>query len=113
IKRVSGFHELVTTPFADGVNALCWPRTLPGDFGEVVRCLAVGAGITTVEDSQLVDLLLSAAGRVAVGILLEDQRHLREHGLDPVLDCINGYVNSEKVGPVRTDVCFLHAESAT
>ena len=36
IKMVNSFRELVTTPFADGVNALCWPRALPGDFGEVV-----------------------------------------------------------------------------
>lgn len=35
IQRVNSFQELVTTPFADCVNALCWQRTLPGDFSEV------------------------------------------------------------------------------
>src|SRR5262245_49603951 len=90
IKRVSSFDELVATPFADGVNALCWPRVLPGDFGEVVRDLNVGAGITTVDEARLRSLSVSDAGRIAIGILLEDQRLLREHGLDPVLDCING-----------------------
>lgn len=113
IKQVRSFHELVTTPFADGINALCWPRVLLGDFGEVVQHLAVGAGITTVEDDQLRSLPVSAAGRVAIGVLLEDQRLLREHGLEPVLDCINGYLDNECRGPVRTDVCSFHADSAT
>jgi hypothetical protein len=44
IKVVRSFQELVTTPFARGVNALCWPRTLPGDFGEVVEHLGSGEG---------------------------------------------------------------------
>ena len=34
VRRVQSFHELVTTRFADGVNALCWERTLPGDYAE-------------------------------------------------------------------------------
>lgn len=38
---------------------------------------------------------------------------LREHGLDPVLDCVNGYPPNEDPGPVRTDVCSFHADSAT
>jgi hypothetical protein len=113
IKLVSSFHELVSVPFADGVNAHCWQRTLPGDFGEVVYRLAVGEGITTLDEAQLTDLTVSAAGKLAIDVLLEDQRLLREHGLDPVLDCINGYKNSAITGPVRTDVCSFHADSAT
>lgn len=113
IKQVRSFHELVMTPFADGVNALCWPRTLSGDFGEVVKHLAAGPGITTIEGDRLANLPVSAAGRVAIDILLEDQRLLREHGLAPVLDCVNGYVDHDCQGPVRTDVCSFHADSAT
>lgn len=113
IKQVKSFHELVTTPFADGINALCWPRTLSGDFAEVVQHLAVGAGITTIEEDRLLSLPVSAAGRVAIDQLLEDQRLLREHGLDPVLDCINGYIETEQTGAMRTDVRSFHADSAT
>ena len=113
IKLVHSLDELVTAPFADGVNALCWQRTLPGNFGEVVEQLAVGAGITTLDEGQLRNLAVSAAGRTAIDILLEDQRLLREHGLDPALDCINGYLGHEQAGPVRTDVCSFHADSAT
>src|SRR4051812_36871498 len=87
IKLVKSFFELVSTPFADGVNALCWPRTLPGNFSEVVEQLAVGEGITGFDESRLNNLLVSAAGRVAIDILLEDQRLLQAHNLAPVLNC--------------------------
>lgn len=113
IRRVDSFQELIATRFADGVNALYWPRTLPGDYSEVVSCLGVGEGITTLEESRLASLPLSAAGRVAVDILLEDQRRLRASGLEPVLDSINGYAPHEQRGPVRTDVCSFHVDTAT
>lgn len=113
IKRVKSFHELVTTRFRDGVNALCWERTLRGDFGEVVEHLGVSDGITALDDARLFGLPVSGAGRVAINILLEDQRLLREHGLDPVLNCINGYPRDEHPGPVATDVFSFHADSAT
>jgi hypothetical protein len=113
IKLVHSFAELVGTPFADGINALCWPRALAGDFGEVVRQLAAGPGITTLADSDIENLPVSAAGRVAIAQLLEDQRLLRAHGLDPVLDCVNGYLDHDDQGHVRTDVCSFHVDSAT
>jgi hypothetical protein len=112
IKVVNSFRELVTTPFADGVNALCWPRTLRGDFGEVVEHLGGGEGIVTLEDAGLASLPVSAAGRAAIGLLLEDQRLLREHDRDPVLNCIHGYPSDENPGPVPTDVFSFHADSA-
>ena len=112
IKAVSSFHELVTTPFAGGVNALCWPRTLPGDFGEVVEKLGAGEGIITLAEARLQSLPVSAVGRVAIELLLEDQRLLREHERDPVLNCIHGYPRDEEAGPVRTDVFSFHADSA-
>ncbi len=113
IKLVHSFHELVTTPFEDGVNALCWARSLPGDFSEVVTRLAISGGITTLDEERLEGLTLSGAGRVAVGILLEDLRLLREHGLSPILDCIQSYPREEEPGAVRTDVYSFHADSAT
>lgn len=113
IKVVRSFSELVSTPFADGVNALCWKRSLTGDFSEVVEHLGVGEGITTLDEARLLALPTSAAGRVATEILLEDQRLLRTHGLDPVLNCINGYPRDESPGPVLTDVFSFHTDSAT
>jgi hypothetical protein len=113
IKLVQSFDELVTTPFANGVNALCWHRNLSGDFGEIVNQLAVGNGITNVDQSRLNSLSVSPSGQIAIDILLEDQRLLSELGVEPNLDCINGYLRDENPGPIATDVYSFHADSAT
>ena len=112
IRRVRDFHELVTTPFADGVNALCWERALPGDFGEVVALLGAGAGIVTLDEARLLALTAGVAGRAAIEVLVADLQRLREHALDPVLNCIHGYPRDEEAGPVPTDVFSFHADSA-
>ena len=112
IKRVRSFQELVGTPFADGVNALCWERTLPGDFGEVVQRLGVSEGVTPIDEAQLLALTVSAVGRAAIKVLLEDQHLLREHGAAPVLNCFLGYPRDEDPEVVPTDVYSFHADSA-
>jgi len=112
-QRVNIFQELVTTPFAQGVNALCWERTLSGDFGEVVERLGPGEAITAIDDARLLALEVSAAGRVAVARLLDDRQLLRSHSLDPALNCIHGYPRDETREPVATDVFSFHADSAT
>ncbi len=112
IRVVSSFEELVGTPFGDGVNALCWPRTLAGDFGEIVARLGVIEEITSLDDDDLRALTLSPAGRAARDFLIEDQRLLRDHGLLPTLDCIPAYPRSDDSGPVPTDVYSFHADSA-
>ena len=113
IRRVHDFGELVSTPFSGGVNALVWERSLPGDFGEVVERLGAGEGVVTLEESQLLSLPVSAAGRVAIEVLLADQQLLRTHELAPVLNCIHGYPRDEQPGPVATDVFSFHVDSAT
>jgi len=113
IKVVRSFHELLTTPFADGVNALCWMRELQGDFSEVVRLLGAGEGITSLDGDVLGGLAVSAEGRVAIEVMLEDLRLLREHELEPTLDCIHEYLRDESPGAVPTDVFSFHADSAT
>ncbi len=113
INVVSSFDELVSTHFTKGVNALCWPRTLSGDFGEIVQQLSVSAGITTLEDSRLHALSLSEAGRLARDILLHDQELLRARGLAPSLDCIHGYLEAVEAGPVPTHVRSFHTDRAT
>jgi hypothetical protein len=110
---VGSFVELLSTPLRDGVNALCWPRLLEGDFEEVVLRLKVSKGITHLGDEDLRDLELSEAGRVAVKTMLEDVRCLQEQGLDPVLDCVNGYTHPVEPPYRRTDVCSWHVDSAT
>lgn len=112
IKRVNSFQELVTTPFAAGVNALCWERTLPGDFGEVVQRLGVSEGVTPIDEARLRALSVSPAGRAAIEFLLEDQQLLREHGAAPVLNCFSSYPRDEEPQVVPTDVYSFHADSA-
>lgn len=113
IRIVGSFHELLTTPFADGVNALCWPRVLEGNFSEVAGLLGPGDGIVSLDEELLRSLPLSEAGRIAIEVMLEDQRLLREQNLDPELNCIHAYRRAEMNGPVATDVMSFHVDSAT
>ena len=112
IKVVHGFQELVATRFADGINALCWPRTLAGDFGEIVTRLGAGEGITALDEARLTALPLGAPGQAARTLMLEDLQLLRDHGLAPELNCIHGYPRDEETSAVPTDVFSFHADSA-
>ena len=112
VRRVGGFAELRGTPFADGVNALCWERTLPGDFAEVAAKLPAGQGIVPVTDEELAALDLSPAGRLAAEAMLADQRRLRDHDLAPSLNLIHDCRPAADAGPVPTDVTSFHVDSA-
>lgn len=112
IRVVNSFQELATARFADGVNALCWPRTLAGDFAEVVERLGRGEDIVTLDEDRLRNLPVSAAGQTAIDQMLEDRRLLQDLDLDPVLNCIHAYPRDEQPGPVPTHVFSFHADSA-
>jgi hypothetical protein len=109
-KQVASFEELVGTRFADGVNALCWPRPLAGDFAEIVRALGPGEGLVKLDERRLLRLKLSPAGEVARAMLIEDLRLLRDRALQPELNCIHGYPRDEDAVP--THVFSFHADSA-
>lgn len=113
VRLVHSLDALVHTPFADGVNALCWPRSLPGDFREVVAALGPGEGIDTVDESHLESLHLSEAGQVARAILLADQRGLQAYDLQPNLDRVHGRERGVAEGLFHTDVCSWHVDTAT
>ena len=113
IQVVGSFDELVMTPMRDGINAICWERTLPGDFGEIVEKLGAGKGITSIDEARLRELDLSDAGQVAREVLLQDQELLRHRELQPSLDCVNGYENEIEAELLRTDVQSWHVDSAT
>ena len=112
VRYVESFEALANTVFAEGVNALCWPRELPGDFAEVVAKLGDGDEIETLDETRLRSLPLSAAGQLAVDALLADLQRLRDRQLDPVLNCIRGYPPDDSAGPIPTDVFSFHADSA-
>ena len=78
IRVVGSFEELVATPLTHGVNALCWPRTLAGNFQEIVDQLGPMDEITGIDEELLRGLTLSEAGQAARAVLIEDLRLLRE-----------------------------------
>lgn len=111
-KPAANFQALLSTPFADGVNALCWERVLPGDYAEVVRLLGPGEGIVALDEDRLRSLGLCGKGKEAVDQMLADLALLRDAGRDPVLNIIYGYPRDEEGGPVPTDVLSWHVDSA-
>lgn len=112
LRVVESFHELASATFTEGVNALCWPRSLAGDFAEVVALLGPGEGIVTLDEARLRALPVSPAGRIAVDQLVADLALLQARGLDPALNCIHGYPRDDADSPVATDVFSYHADSA-
>ena len=112
VRQVRSFTELLATPFAGDVNALCWERTLPGDYAEVIAQLGTGNGIVTIDDERLRALDLSPAGQLAAAALLADQALLRAHDLAPALNCIYDCVRGPDAGIVPTDVLSFHVDSA-
>lgn len=113
LRHVSSFDELVGTPMRDGLNALCWPRSLPGDFAEVAARLArEETGIHTLEADELRALPVTAAGRLALDAMRADFRLLRDRQLDPTLNFINGSAHDEPDAIVATDVFSWHADRA-
>ena len=115
---VDSFAELARRPFAagadgiDGVNALCWPRSLDGDFEEIARLLAPTDGVVEVTADDLRALPLGAAGRRAADLLLADMHQLDALGRDPVLNCITRYERDERGLAIATDVYSFHADRA-
>jgi len=112
VAYVGSFAELLATPLSAGVNALCWPRVLSGDYAAVAASLAGGEAIDPLDETRLLALDVGPAGRVAVQQLLADLRLLRDQGLEPALNCINGYPRDEAAGLIATDVFSFHADSA-
>lgn len=111
IQCVNSFEALVGTRFADGVNALCWQRTLPEGFSEVVSKLNDDEGIVTLDEVLLRNLPVSAVGRAAIDFMLRDFRLLRDQDLDPVMNCIREYPRDADA--ISTDVYSFHVDSAT
>jgi len=112
VRVVGSFAELLAAPFAQGINALCWPRRLAGDFGEIVTRLGLGEEIDRLDEERLESLDLSPAGQLARAALLADLRLLRDHGLAPELNCIHAYPRDEAEATVPTDVYSFHADRA-
>jgi hypothetical protein len=108
IQYVANFQDLVTTPFAGVVNAMCWSRALTGDFSEIVNKVTLSGNITTIEPEELSALPLTAQGQLARDILLQDFQLLEDHGGSPILNVIKHYEQDDSFFP--TDVYSYHVD---
>lgn len=110
IHCVTNFEDLVLTPFSGIINAICWPRTLTGDFYEIVKKITPDGNITVIEEEELCALELSEQGRMARDTLLHDMAVLKAHGASPTLNVINYYDRDETYPFFPTDVYSFHVD---
>jgi hypothetical protein len=107
---VTNFEALVATPFYGATNAICWNRTLTGDFGEIAKKVELNENITVLEPEQLCALQLSEQGQLARAIILHDLKLLTAHGAAPILNIIKCYDRDDAAPFFPTDVYSFHAD---
>ena len=112
IYHATDFKSLVCTPFHGTINALCWPRELTGDFGEIVNKVALNENIEVLDEADLRELQLSVQGNLARDILINDLKLLKAHGASPVLNVIRCYDRDDAYPFFPTDVYSFHVDRA-
>lgn len=110
IRCVSNFEALVSTPFYGAMNALCWSRTLTGDFEEIVNKVDLNENISVLDEEDLLALQLSNEGKLAREILLHDFKLLKAYGAAPVLNVIRCYDRDDAYSFFPTDVYSFHVD---
>ena len=107
---VTNFKDLVSTPFDGAMNAICWTRTLTGDFAEIVDKAALNENITVLDEAELIALQLSEQGQLARKMLLNDLMVLKAHGASPILNVIKCYDRDDACPFFPTDVYSFHVD---
>ncbi len=92
------------------MNAVCWKRTLTGDFSEIVNKISPSDAITILEEDELLALDLSEQGQCARETLLNDLRLLEAYGASPILNVIQHYDRDEENPIFPTDVYSFHVD---
>lgn len=110
IRHVTNFKELVSTPFYENRNAICWNRTLVGDFSEIVDKVAFSENMTELSKEELYELQLSEQGQLAREILLNDLKVLKAHGASPMLNLIKCYERDDIYPFFPADVYSFHVD---
>lgn len=115
IRVVHSFAALLATPFDGDCNAVCWERTLAGDFDAVVAELGPCDGVEPIDEARLATLPVGTTARLAIDAMREDLRLLREHGHAPVLERVQAYPRDadDDAAGLPTDVYSFHVDSAT
>lgn len=112
IQCVSNFKELITTTFKGKVNALCWNRTLEGDFTEIIKKTTLTENITLLTPNDLTKLHLSKQGQLARTIILDDFNLLKAHGASPSINIIKKYDRDDAFPYFPTDVYSFHVDKS-
>lgn len=110
IQFVSNFQDLIASPFLGETNAICWNRTLVGDFSEIVDQIELNEAMKVIELEELKALRLSKNGQLAVEILLNDFNLLSDYGASPVLNIIKSYEEDPTNPFFPTDVYSFHVD---
>ena len=110
VEVVSSFSELINTKFKGTVNAICWTRSLNGDFEEIVSKLQLKENITEVSIEDLLALELSENGILARDIILNDLQLLTDFGALPSLNLLKNYERDEDFDFISTDVYSFHVD---
>ncbi len=110
VKQVASFEELITTDFAYSMNAICWERTLEGDFSEIVNKLTDIDTTIQIGEEQLTQLLLSPKGQLARKTLLEDFQQLKAIGASPELNVLKDYERDKDYAVFPKDVYSFHVD---
>ncbi|WP_210149944.1 DUF1826 domain-containing protein [Chryseobacterium scophthalmum] len=107
---VSSFPELINTKFKGTMNAICWTRSLNGDFEEIVSKLQLKENITEISIEDLLGLELSEKGMLAREIILNDLELLTDFGALPSLNLLKNYERDEDFDFISTDVYSFHVD---
>lgn len=110
IQEVASFQGLVATPLRGKINALCWARSLRGDFSEIVEKITPTENITTIEPEELLALKLNEQGQLARTTILADWELLKAHGALPTLNVIQHYDRDDTHPFLPTDVYSFHVD---
>ncbi|PQA97763.1 DUF1826 domain-containing protein [Chryseobacterium shigense] len=110
IEVVSSFSELVNTHFKGAMNAICWHRSLAGDFKEIVSQLQLKENVTEISTEDLLALQLSEKGDLARETILSDLQLLTDSGALPSLNVLKCYERDEELDFISTDVYSYHVD---
>lgn len=110
IQLVTNFKDLVSTAFHGEMNAICWKRTLTGNFAEIIHKISLNENMTILEEEELMKLQLSEQGQLAREIILQDLNLLKNHGASPVLNVIEHYERDDVYHFFPTDVYSFHVD---
>lgn len=110
IQFVTNFQDFVSTPFHGEMNAICWTRTLTGDFSEIAGKIELKENIAALDQEELFKLQLSEQGQLAREIILNDLDMLKAHGASPLLNLIKCYERDDAYPFFPTDVYSFHVD---